>query len=114
MSGEGGLGKNKVQLCQKLLIGAYLLGIGSGLIAQVRQHGFDLFFLLRFQFPKLIVQLDNGHRLNEQRGACGRLVMDHAGYLAFMFGFYRQTVAPVPHGDDRVLKVGAVGVEQCV
>ena len=31
-----------------------------------------------------------------------------------MFRLYWQTVAAVPHGDDRVLKVGAVGVEKGV
>ena len=31
--------------------------------------------------------------------------MDHAGYLAFVLGFYRDTVAAVTHGDDGILKI---------
>ena len=31
--------------------------------------------------------------------------MDHTGNLSFVFGFHRDTVAAVSHGDDAVLKV---------
>ena len=31
--------------------------------------------------------------------------MDHTGYLTFVLGFYRDTVAAVTHGDDGILKI---------
>ena len=40
--------------------------------------------------------------------------MDHAADLAFVFGFYRDAVTAVAHGDDRILQIGAVGVYQTV
>ena len=34
--------------------------------------------------------------------------MHHAGHLAFIFGFYRNTIAVVPHGNDCILQVASV------
>ena len=60
---------------------------------------------MKLQLADIVVQLDNSHRLNEKRGTCGRLVVDHTWNLTFVFGFYRDTVAAVSHGDNGVLKV---------
>ena len=84
MAGQSGLGKYKVQLCQKLHVHAKLLCTGRCLVAQGGQNRFDFLLLLYFQLTHLIVQLDDGHWLDEKGGACGGLVMDHAGYLVFV------------------------------
>ncbi len=40
--------------------------------------------------------------------------MNHAGHLSFRFCFYRQAVTSAPHGDDGILQMGAVAVQQIV
>ena len=38
--------------------------------------------------------------------------MNHSGNQVFVFRFNGKTVAPVTHGDDGILEVGAVGIQQ--
>ena len=71
MAGQACLGKNKVQLRQKLHVHAKLLCTGRCLIAQGGQNRFDFLLFLYLQFPHLIVQPDNGHGLNEKGGTSG-------------------------------------------
>ena len=35
--------------------------------------------------------------------------MNHAGHLSPVFGFYRQAVSSVPHGDDCILQISTHG-----
>ena len=100
----------KVQVGQQLQIRFQIKGLGSGLAAQGCENGLDLFLFLDFQLPKLIVQADHSHRLNKISRTGSRLVMNHAGDLALVLGFYRETVASVSGGDDCVLKPASTAV----
>ena len=61
---------------------------------------------LKLKLPHVIIQLYHSHRLNKQSGTGGRLIVDHARNLSFVFSFDRNTVPAVSHGDHRILKIG--------
>ena len=103
------LGKNKIQAGENLIILCDLRRVFRHLIAQIRQDHLDLCFFLQESFLQVIVQLYHRHGLDEECGAGGGLVVDHAWHLVFVLCLYRQTVAVAPHGDHRVLQIGAGG-----
>ncbi len=75
------------------------------LLAQGGKDHFNLFLFFQFQLADVVVQFDNSHRLDEKSGTCGGLVVYHTRNLSFVFGFDRNTVAAVAHGDNGILKI---------
>ena len=63
----------------------------------------------RMQRAPAIGHLDHGQRLDEQRGAAGRLVVHDAGHLAARLGADRNDVAAGALGHDRILDDVAEG-----
>ena len=55
MPGQGGPGKDKVQLCQKLQVYEDGFHIGDQLHAEGSQDHFDLLLLPDLQLPQLVV-----------------------------------------------------------
>ena len=103
------LGEDEVQLRQNGEIpgdGFRLLRHQGG---EMGQNLLDFFFLLKLQLPQLIVHIYHSHRLNEECGAGGGLIMHHSGHMGFVFGLDREAVTPVTHGYQRVLQIGADG-----
>lgn len=67
----------------------------SNLCAEGSKYFFDFFLFLDFQFPHLVIQIYDSGRLDEQSASCGGLIVDHAGYLAAVLCFNRNTVTAV-------------------
>ena len=105
IEGQLTLRKNKIKLCEDLLIFCKFLGMQSTLHAQIRQYLFDLFLLIQHEFPDLVVQFHNGGGLDEESGTRGGLVVDHTGNHGFILSLHGNTVSVVPHGDDGILKI---------
>ena len=102
------LGEGQIDLRQRL-DGAH---DAAGLLAhQPRQRRQDAPDFLRFgqlQLAPGVVQVHRGQRLDEERGARGRLVVHQAADAVLEVGLERDHVAPIALGDDRLLQVGAV------
>ena len=60
----------------------------------------------QLQLADFVVQLHHRQRLDEERRAGGRLVVDDGLDLALELGAQRDDVAPVALGDDRFLQLG--------
>ena len=72
-------------------------------LAQRAQDALDFVLFVQDQRAPAIGHVDHGQRLDEQRCAAGRLVMDDAGHLPARLGADRDDVAAVALGDHRVL-----------
>ena len=107
--GQRAPGKDKVQVCKRPVVGMDLFDILRGLFAQTCQDHLDLFLFFCVELLQVIVQLHDCHRLNEQGGAGGRLVVDQPLHPGAVFGFDRDAVPVSPHGNDGVLETGAQG-----
>ena len=83
--GERSAGENEIQGHHIFQIIAQGFQMFGNLLAQFGENDLDLFFLLQLQFADIIVQFYDSHRLDEDGGAGGRLVVDHARNLAFVF-----------------------------
>ena len=86
-----------------------LIAVQVCLGTQRREDDLDFFCFFNFQLTDIVVQFDNGHRLDKEGGTGRGLVMYHARNLAFVLGFDRDTVAAVAHRDDGILQIRAVG-----
>ena len=53
----------------------------------------------------VVIQFYNSHWLDKKCGTGRRLVVDHTRHLSSIFGFDRDTVSAVSHGDDGILQV---------
>ena len=99
------LSKDKVQFRQNPLIfkqRTRLTGYGVG---KLRQYLFDFGLFFPHQAAQIVVDLDNRHRLDKERRAAGGLVVHNARHLRTIFRAHRQHIAPLPHGDERVLQI---------
>ena len=83
--GERSAGENEIQSHHIFQIIAQGFQMFGNLLAQFGENDLDLFFLLQLQFADIIVQFYDSHRLDEDGGAGGRLVVDHARNLALVF-----------------------------
>ena len=101
--GQASRGTCKVDLRQALDAAEERLGLFAHLLAQRAQDALDFVLLVQDQRAPAIGHLDHGDRLDEQRGAAGRLIVDDAGHLPARLGADRNNVATVPLGDHRVL-----------
>ena len=77
---------------------------------QVRQDLFNLNPLVAFQFLDLVIHVNGFHRFDEESGAGGRAVVDHARKCIPVFDFYGDTVSSVTHGYERIHKKSLVGL----
>ena len=97
--------KNKIKLYHDLKIEGDSLTFCCDLYAEVGKDDFDLFLFLKLKFTHVVVQFYNRHWFDKKCGTGGRLVVDHTRHLSLIFGFDRDTVSAVSHGDDSILKV---------
>ena len=74
------------------------------LFTEVFQNMLDFLRFLTGQLAQIVVQLDDGHRLDKERGTGGGLVVDHARHLRTVFRLDRDAVASAAHRDDVVLE----------
>ena len=109
---EAPLGEVQVKLGQRLDAPVKLVAVDRDAVAQVAQDPLDLVPLLGFQAPDPVAGLDDRQRLDEQRLAARRLVVDDPLDPAALVGLDGQDVAAVPLGDDGVLQRGPHRVEQ--
>ena len=100
-------GKYKIQIGENAVIGADLIDIRGGLFTETGEDDLNLLLFFRIKLLQLIVQLDNGHRLDKESGTGGGLIVDQTAYLSAVFCFDRDTVTVAAHGDDRILQTGA-------
>ena len=98
-------GENEIQCGQHVHIGDQRLAVRCSLFAQVCQDLLDLSFLIRFQLADVIVQLHDRHGFDEQRGAGGGLIVDHARYLGAVLCPHGDTVASVALCDQCILQI---------
>ena len=70
--------------------------------AETAQDALDLALLFDLQLTPGVRKVDDGERLDEQRGAAGGDVVDDAADLAAEVGLDRHDVAAVAQGDDRL------------
>ncbi len=104
-----GSGKDKIQTDQQFVIFCDQLHIFCRSLAEGGQYLLNLPLLPDLQLFVFVVQTDDSHGLDEEGGAGGTLVMDHARHLIAVFRLHRQAVPAVPHGDDCILQPGAGG-----
>ena len=109
VEGQPGRGVIEVELPQETVGYGYGLRLLVYMIRQRQQHAFDLAGFLDDQFAKPVVELHDAHGFDENRGAAGGLIVDHALHLAAVIHAYGDHVPPVPHGDDRVLQRPGAG-----
>ncbi len=105
---ELAFGKDEVELRHVLGVRLELGEVLSGLRGEVFQDAGDLFFLLDREDAQLVVQLDNGLRLDEERGSARGLVVHDAGDLRLVLRPHRQAVAIVADRDQALLQIGGV------
>ena len=78
--------------------------IAADRIGQLGQNAGDLLLLGQLKLAPLIVQLDNRDRLDIQRRAAGRLIVNQAANIALVRCLHRHDIAAVAHGNDRLLQ----------
>ena len=88
-----------------------IVRMGTQFVAHLHEDALDLSLFLGLQQAQAVVCLHHGHRLDENRLAAARLVMDEAFDRAFVLLLDRHDIAPLPQRDDGVLQVfGACGI----
>ena len=78
--------------------------LAPDLVAEHIQDALDLVLLVELALPPAVVELDDLQRLDEERLAAGRGVVDDARQLRAGVGANRDDVAAIARGDDRVLE----------
>ena len=106
---KSGAREDEVKLYHVFEVVTDLIAVQVCLGTQRREDDLDFFCFFNFQFTDIVVQFDNGHRLDKEGGTGRGLVMYHARNLAFVLGFDRDTAAAVAHRDDGILQIRAVG-----
>ena len=96
--------EDQVQLREALAVVLELRHLRRHKLGQRGKHLLDLLLLLDRKLPQFIVQFYDLHRLDEGCRPRRRLIVDHAGNLVFVLTLVRQTIPPVPLGDQRVLQ----------
>ena len=61
------LGKNNVELDEKIVVGSNVVGVLGAVGGKLRQYALDFRFLLCRQLTQLVIRLHSGHRLDEKR-----------------------------------------------
>ena len=107
--GEGSAGENKVQFYQIFQVIAKVFAFLGSHVTQRSKDDFDLCRLFHFEIADFIVQFYDCHRFDKKSGTGGGLVVDHTRNLSFVFGFDRDTVTSVSHGDHGILQIGSGG-----
>ena len=102
-------GENEIQPGHVFSVVLEFHEVFAGFGGKSGQDLLNLLFFLQDQFPHLIVERDNGRRLDKKCGARGGLIMNEPGNLGFIFRFDRDTIAVSPQGDHIVLQVGGIG-----
>ena len=77
--------------------------------AQLGEHAVDFLLLLDLELPPAVRQVEYRQRLDEQRGAAGRLVVHDPLHLLPVLHLDGEHVPTLAHRDDRILKGGPVG-----
>ena len=99
------LGKREVDIRENLAVvlqdAAVLIDFGR----EMAQDALDFLLLGEGQLLDVVVELDDGHRLDEECRARGRLVVHDAGEARAVFLLYRNDVAFIAHRDDGILKI---------
>ena len=115
---ERGLCKDKIQVRKDGEVSLQFRDMISCERREIRKNHLDFLLLVDFVLPKLVVEADHAHRLDEDRGAGAGFIVNHARYRRAVLGFYGNAVAAVPHCDDVVPKIAAVGkqygIQLCV
>ncbi len=81
-----------------------LVGPSADLVAERVEDAVDLVLLVELSLPPAVVQFDDLKRLDEERLAARRGVVDDALELRPGVRAHRHDIAAVPRGDDRVLQ----------
>ena len=98
------LGKDEVEPDEHVKIEGDILAVRGAVGGELHEDALNLGLLLCAQLPQLIVRLDGGHRLDEERGAGAGHVVHETGDAALVFGLDGDDVALGAHGDDRLLQ----------
>ena len=105
LAGEGGAGKDHVQICQHLDVVAVEVGVRGHAVGELAEDAVDLLPLLERPLLDLVAGLHDRRRLNEQRRAAAGLIVHQPRHVLPAVGAHGDDVAPVAHGDDGVLQV---------
>ena len=99
------LGKRKVKIGQhgKILLQDVLLS--ADLLRQVAQDAFHLVLLREDELFDVIVELHDGHRLDEERRACRRLIVNDAWKKAAILRLDGNDVALITQCHDGLLEI---------
>lgn len=101
---EARLGEGEVEVAEDAAVLGERPAVLVDLGGQVAQDALDLLLLGERQLLDVVVELDDGHRLDEERRARGRLVVDDAREARAVLLLDGDDVALVAHGDDGVLE----------
>ena len=108
IAGQTAFREHVVQLVQDVLVGPDGHLLPAHFLRQFFQDAQDLLLFRQFQFPQLVVHVDDGLGLHEQRSAGSALIVDDARQSRPVLRLDGHHVATLPHGDDSVLQVGLV------
>ena len=108
------LREDEVEVREDLDVPTDLVRVGHQGAGQGVQNLLDLLLFVGLELTDVIIQLDDAHRLDEERRARRTLVVDHARKARLILGLHRETVATIAHGDDRVLQQGTAAVQDTV
>ena len=99
------LGLQHVELARHLAADRHVGRPRAKAIRQLEQDAEDLFALAILELDDVVVDLDGGGRLDEQRRAGRGGAVDDARHVAAMLGAHHQHESSVALGDDLVLQV---------
>ena len=102
--GELCLGKGEVDRAEDAAVLLKDCALLADLRREVAQDALDLLLLGERQLLDVVVELDDGHRLDEERRARGRLVVDDAREARAVLLLDGDDVALVANRDDGVLE----------
>ena len=102
-------GENEIQPGHVFSVVLEFHEVFAGFDGKSGQDLLNLLFFLQDQFPHLIVERDNGSRLDKKCGARGGLIVNETGNLGLVFRFDRNTIAVSAQGDHIVLQVCGIG-----
>ena len=102
--GQLRLGEDEVEPDEHVEIEGDVLAVRGAVGGELHEDALDLGLLLRAQFAQLVVRLDGGHRLDEERGAGAGHVVHEAGDAALVLGLDGNDIALGAHGDNRLLQ----------
>ena len=97
--------ENEIQTPHQCVIISDQTDVSGQHFRQIGQNDFDLLLFLDLELTDLVVQPDDGGRLDEERGSRGTHIVHDAGHGILVLTLHGNTVAPVPGRHQGILEI---------